>query len=140
MTAIYKKELKSYLTSMIGYLFMAFTLALFGLYFTAINLQQGYPEVGYALQEFTFILLIAVPVLTMRVLSEEQKNKTDQLLLTAPVKVQYYPWKISGASYHLRNSGADHVPVSAASWNPRNRFLRRILHLDSWLFPAGSNF
>ena len=47
MTAIYKKELKSYLTSMIGYLFMAFTLALFGLYFTAINLQQGYPEIGY---------------------------------------------------------------------------------------------
>ena len=46
MTAIYKKELKSYLTSMIGYLFMAFTLALFGLYFTAINLQQGYPEIG----------------------------------------------------------------------------------------------
>ena len=67
MTAIYKKELKSYLTSMIGYLFMAFTLALFGLYFTAINLQQGYPEIGYALQNSAFILLIAVPVLTMRV-------------------------------------------------------------------------
>ena len=87
MTAIYKKELKSYLTSMIGYLFMAFTLALCGLYFTAINLQQGYPEIGYALQNSAFILLIAVPVLTMRVLSEEQKNKTDQLLLTAPVKI-----------------------------------------------------
>ena len=68
---------------MVGYLFMAFTLALFGLYFTAINLQQGYPEIGYALQNSAFILLIAVPVLTMRVLSEEQKNKTDQLLLTA---------------------------------------------------------
>ena len=67
MTAIYKKELKSYLTSMVGYLFMAFTLALFGLYFTAINLQQGYPEIGYALQNSAFILLIAVPVLTMRV-------------------------------------------------------------------------
>ena len=66
---------------------MAFTLALFGLYFTAINLQQGYPEIGYALQNSAFILLIAVPVLTMRVLSEEQKNKTDQLLLTAPVKI-----------------------------------------------------
>ena len=49
MTAIYKKELKSYLTSMIGYLFMAFTLALFGLYFTAINLQQGYPEISATL-------------------------------------------------------------------------------------------
>ena len=87
MTAIYKKELKSYLTSMVGYLFMAFTLALFGLYFTAINLQQGSPEIGDALQNSAFILLIAVPVLTMRVLSEEQKNKTDQLLLTAPVKI-----------------------------------------------------
>ena len=77
---------------------MAFTLALFGLYFTAINLQQGYPEIGYALQNSAFILLIAVPVLTMRVLSEEQKNKTDQLLLTAPVKnFRYYPWKISCA-------------------------------------------
>ena len=40
MTAIYKKELKSYLTSMIGYLFMAFTLALFGLYFTAIDVYK----------------------------------------------------------------------------------------------------
>mgnify|MGYP002247036582 CR=1 FL=1 len=66
---------------------MAFTLALFGLYFTAINLQQGYPEIGYALQNSAFILLIAVPVLTMRVLSEEQKNKTDQLLLTSPVSL-----------------------------------------------------
>ena len=95
MTAIYKKELKSYLTSMIGYLFMAFTLALFGLYFTAINLQQGYPEIGYALQNSAFILLIAVPVLTMRVLSEEQKNKTDQLLLTAPVSL----WKVVLGKY-----------------------------------------
>ena len=95
MTAIYKKELKSYLTSMVGYLFMAFTLALFGLYFTAINLQQGYPEIGYALQNSAFILLIAVPVLTMRVLSEEQKNKTDQLLLTAPVSL----WKVVLGKY-----------------------------------------
>ena len=42
MTAIYKKELKSYLTSMIGYLFMAFTLALFGLYFTAIKIGRAH--------------------------------------------------------------------------------------------------
>lgn len=73
---------------------MAFTLALFGLYFTAINLQQGYPEIGYALQNSAFILLIAVPVLTMRVLSEEQKNKTDQAVPYRTGKnFRYYHWK-----------------------------------------------
>ncbi|MCI5649324.1 MAG: ABC transporter permease subunit [Fusicatenibacter sp.] len=88
MKAIYKKELKSYLTSMVGYLFIAFILLLFGLYFTAINVQQAYPEIGYALGNASFVFLIAVPILTMKVLSEEQKNKTDQLLLTAPVRLE----------------------------------------------------
>ncbi|MDD7739026.1 MAG: ABC-2 transporter permease [Fusicatenibacter sp.] len=88
MKAIYRKELKSYLTSMIGYLFMAFILFLFGLYFTAINIQQAYPEIGYALGNASFVFLIAVPILTMKVISEEKKNKTDQLLLTAPVKLE----------------------------------------------------
>lgn len=88
MRAIYKKELRSYLTSMIGYIFIAFILALMGLYFTAINLQQAYPQIGYALSSISFVFLIGVPVLTMRVLAEEQKNKTDQLLLTSPVRVE----------------------------------------------------
>ena len=90
MIAIYKKELKSYLTSMVGYLFMAVILLFFGIYFSAVNLQQAYPEIGYALSSTSFIFLIAVPVLTMRVMAEEQKNKTDQMLLTAPVKLEEY--------------------------------------------------
>lgn len=88
MKAIYKKELRSYLTSMIGYVFISFILVLLGIYFTAINIQQAYPEIGYAIGNTSFVLLIAVPILTMRVLAEEQKNKTDQMLLTAPVHVE----------------------------------------------------
>ena len=87
MTAIYKKELKSYLTSMIGYIFMFFILVMTGIYFTAYNLQSAYPMFGMTLNAVTFIFLIAVPILTMRVLSEERKQKTDQMLLTAPVSV-----------------------------------------------------
>lgn len=88
MKAIYKKELRSYLTSMIGYVFISFILVLLGIYFTAINIQQAYPEIGYAIGNTSFVFLIAVPILTMRVLAEEQKNKTDQMLLTAPVYVE----------------------------------------------------
>lgn len=89
MKAIYKKELRSYLTSMIGYVFIVFILLLIGMYFTAINIQQAYPEIGYALGNASFVFLIAVPVLTMRVLAEEQKNRTDQMLLTAPVRIEH---------------------------------------------------
>lgn len=87
MPAIYKKELRSYLTSMIGYVFIAFILVIVGLYFSAINIGSAWPRIGDTLNNATFVFLIAVPVLTMRVIAEEQKQKTDQLLLTAPVKV-----------------------------------------------------
>lgn len=87
MTAIYKKELKSYLTSMIGYVFIAFILAVVGLYFGAINISSAWPRIGDTLSNATFVFLITVPILTMRVIAEERRQKTDQLLLTAPVKV-----------------------------------------------------
>lgn len=87
MTAIYKRELKSYLTSMIGYLFIFFVLVLTGIYFSAYQLSAAYPKFEYTLSSLTFVFLIGVPLLTMRVLAEERKQKTDQLLLTAPVSV-----------------------------------------------------
>lgn len=87
MTAIYKKELKSYLTSMIGYLFIFFILVITGIYFSAYQLTAAYPKFEYTLSALTFVFLIGVPILTMRVLAEERKQKTDQLLLTAPVSV-----------------------------------------------------
>ncbi len=87
MLAIYKRELKSYLTSMVGYLFMFFVLLIAGIYFTAYQLSAAYPKFEYTLNAMTFVFLIAVPILTMRVLAEERKQKTDQLLLTSPVSV-----------------------------------------------------
>lgn len=87
MSTIFKKEVRSYLTSMIGYVFIAFLLVISGIYFTAYHLQAAYPLFAYTLQSITFVFLIAVPVLTMRILAEERRQKTDQLLLTAPVSV-----------------------------------------------------
>ena len=87
MTAIYKRELKSYFHSVIGPLFIAATLFLMGLYFTVYNLFNGYPYISYAISSVVFLFLISVPVLTMRILAEEKKQKTDQLILTAPVGI-----------------------------------------------------
>ena len=87
MLAIYKRELKSYLTSMVGYLFMFFVLLIAGIYFSAYQLSAAYPKFEYTLNAMTFVFLIAVPILTMRVLAEERKQKTDQVLLTSPVSV-----------------------------------------------------
>ena len=87
MIAVYKRELKSYFYSMIGYVFIAFFIAFTGIYFMAYNLNYGYPYFSYVLSGISFIYLIAIPVLTMRSFAEEQKNKTDQLLLTAPISL-----------------------------------------------------
>ena len=95
MTAIYKRELKSYLTSMVGYLFIFFILVLAGIYFSAYQLSAAYPKFEYTLSAITFAFLIGVPILTMRVLAEERKQKTDQLLLTAPVSL----WKVVLGKY-----------------------------------------
>lgn len=87
MRAIYKRELDSYFHSMIGYVFISFFLAFTGVYFMAYNLNYGYPIFSYVLSSLVFILLIAIPVLTMKSLSEDRKSRTDQLLLTAPVSL-----------------------------------------------------
>ena len=87
MRAIYKRELDSYFHSMIGYVFIALFLAFTGVYFMAYNLNYGYPIFSYVLSSLVFILLIAIPVLTMKSFSEDRKSRTDQLLLTAPVSL-----------------------------------------------------
>lgn len=85
MLAIYKKELRSYFTSLVGYVFIAFFLAIIGLYFYLYNISYGYPNFEYVLSSTTFAFMVLVPIITMRVMAEENRQKTDQLLLTAPV-------------------------------------------------------
>lgn len=88
MLAVYKKELRSYFTSMIGWVFIGFFLVLTGLYFMVYNLLNGVTNFSYVYQgiEFFFVLLL-VPVLTMRIIAEENRQKTDQLLYTSPVSI-----------------------------------------------------
>ena len=87
MLAIYKREFRAYFHSMTGWLFLAANLFLSGLYFFALNLRYGYASIANTMYNIVFLLLITVPILTMRMLSEERRQKTDQLILTAPVSV-----------------------------------------------------
>lgn len=87
MWAIYKKELRSLFTSMMGYVLIAFILEIIGLYYSAVNLQSGHAEFAYVLSSVTFLLLVVSPLLTMRVMVEEKRQSTDRLLYTSPVSV-----------------------------------------------------
>lgn len=88
MTAIFKRELRSYFHGMLGYVLTAFLLASSGIYFLALNLGYGLTDFGYyTLYRTIFMLLLYIPVLTMRSLAEGRRSRTDQLLLTSPVPV-----------------------------------------------------
>lgn len=88
MLAVFKREVRSYFQGMMGYVLTAFMIAVAGLYFFALNLGYGVTDFGYyTLYRTLFVFLIYIPVLTMRSLAEERKNRTDQLLLTSPVSV-----------------------------------------------------
>ena len=87
MLAIYKRELKSYFQSMVGCVFVAFLVAFTGIYFMAYNMTMGYPYFSYTLSGSLIVFLVGIPLITMRSFSEERKNKTDQMLLTAPVSL-----------------------------------------------------
>ena len=87
MKAILRRELKSYFSSPIGYVCIAVLLALFGfLYFSIMYTgSSSYIYMVYS-NMFTFCMMV-IPILTMKSMSDEQRNKTDQALLTAPVSV-----------------------------------------------------
>ena len=88
MRAIYIKEMKSYFHSLSAYLFLALFLAISGVYFSVICMSYGYTDYAANIySNITIIFIIIVPILTMRLMAEERKQKTDQLLLTSPVRV-----------------------------------------------------
>lgn len=87
MKAVYNKELKSFFTTPMGMIFIAFMLLVVGLYTWAINFIQLMPNFEYALYSATLVYLFFIPVLTMRSIAEEKRNRTEQLLFSAPVTV-----------------------------------------------------
>ena len=95
MLAIYKREMRAYFQSMIGCVFVAFLIAFTGIYFMAYTLMSGYPYFSYTLSGSLIVFIVGIPLITMRSFSEERRNRTDQLLLTAPVSL----WKVVMGKY-----------------------------------------
>lgn len=87
MAAIFKREMKMYFSSMIGYVFTAFFVLVTAIYFSLQNILSLSPQFENVFNSVIMMFLILAPILTMRLLSEETKQKTDQLLLTSPVSV-----------------------------------------------------
>lgn len=87
MGAVYKKELKSYFYSATGYMFSAFMLLFAGVYTMAININGAQSSFESVVGNMSFIFIIIIPVLTMRVISEERKQKTDILLYSLPLSM-----------------------------------------------------
>lgn len=94
MLAIYKKELKSYFTTMTGYVFVAFLALVVGYVFYMINVKSSYAWIGETLEYsyVSIVFMILVPVMTMKIFADERHTKTDQMLFTAPVSVSQIVW------------------------------------------------
>ena len=85
MIAMYKKELRSYFTGMTGFVFIGFLLLMAGIFVTAYNLLLAYASLSSAIGSIQLILMLTVPILTTRILAEERRNRTDQLLYALPI-------------------------------------------------------
>lgn len=87
MKAVYKRELRSYFNSMVGYVFIAILLFVVGLYFLGNNLMGGYPKFSVTLSSVLIVFMVAIPILTMKSMADERRSRTDQMLLTYPVSL-----------------------------------------------------
>ncbi len=85
MIAIFKHELKSYFHSLTAYFFGAFLLVMTGVFVMVYNINQAVANFEYVLGSGCIVLVLIVPILTMRSIAEEKKQKTDQLLYALPV-------------------------------------------------------
>ncbi len=85
MTAVWKHELKSYFHSLTAYVFGAFLLAFIGFGSMLYNIQAAVSSFELVLSFSTLIFVVIVPILTMRVIAEERRQKTDQLLYSLPI-------------------------------------------------------
>jgi ABC-2 type transport system permease protein len=116
MSAIFKRELKSYFITPLGYVFIGVYLIFSGIFFYLFTLRSVSPTLGSV--DFTmlfslmfFVLMVTVPLLTMRLLSEERKNKTDQLTLTAPVGLFGLVWGKFSAAYAIFLISTAIIPI-----------------------------
>lgn len=86
MTAVLKHEVSNYFHSLTAYLFSAFLLAFVGFGAMLYNIQSAVANFEYVLSFVCLGFAVVIPILTMRVIAEERKQKTDQLLYSLPLK------------------------------------------------------
>ena len=87
MIAIWKRELRSFLKSPVGYVYLFLYLILVGACFSLTNIYGYNSEPSYYFMFSCYALILTVPILTRKLFPEERKNKTDQILITAPVSI-----------------------------------------------------
>lgn len=92
MLAVFKREFRSFFQNVIGWVFIATMVFVAALYFYAYNISYGLSDIVSLLYRLLTIMIFSIPVLVMRILTEERKQKIDQLTLTAPVKVGSIIW------------------------------------------------
>ncbi len=86
MSAIFKREFKSYFSTPIGYIVLAAFYFFLGLFFHML-FSYGSPNISDVISTMSTIVVFVLPVITMRTMSEDRRQKVDQALLTAPVKL-----------------------------------------------------
>jgi len=87
MGAIYRREIGAFFSSSIAYIFLAVFYIFSGLFFSLDNLTAGSTNLSGVFSTLFFISIFLIPILTMRLFSEEKKQRTEQGLLTAPVSL-----------------------------------------------------
>lgn len=85
MLAIFKKEMRSYFTTSIGYIFLACALVVAAVLFSITTVFSQTADMSVYFASLIFVLMIFLPILTMKSFSDEKRTKTEQLLLTSPV-------------------------------------------------------
>ncbi len=87
MGAVFRRELKAYFTSPIAYIFIAVFCIYSATYFTNVNILYGTADMANVFNSAFTIMMILLPLLTMRLFTEERRQKTDQCLFTAPINL-----------------------------------------------------
>lgn len=95
MFAIFKKDFTSYFTSALGYIVLGMYLMLSGFFFWLICFQSAYNSLVDVINSMLYIVFFLLPLVTMKSFAEEKRQRTDQALLTAPVKI----WEIVIGKY-----------------------------------------
>ncbi len=95
MIAVFRRDMQGFFRSPLGYVYIGAFLAIMNLYFFATCVLASSSDVGSVFSNMLIVFLFLMPILTMRLFSEEYKQGTDRLLLTAPVSV----WEIVGGKF-----------------------------------------